>query len=279
MTTLHSTPISPAIGSEIHGLDLAKPLPEETLVNLRQTLADRGVIFFRDQELTPDQHLAFARSFGGIEINRFFTPVPGQPEIAEVRKEPDQKKAIGEAWHTDCSYDTEPALGSILYAREVPPNGGDTLFASMYAAYEALSPGLQKMLCTLKAVHSSVHIFGATGALANKDMANRIGNPDAAKQYSVHPVIITHPVSGRKAMYVNRAFTTHFEGWTPEESAPLLQFLYKHAEKPEFQCRFNWKVGSMAFWDNRCTWHYAANDYHGHRRLMHRITLAGTTLG
>lgn len=278
MTALHTTPISPAIGSEIHGLDLAKPLPETTLASLRQTLADRGVIFFRNQDLTPDQHLAFARSFGDIEINRFFTPVPGQPEIAEVRKEPEQKSAIGEAWHTDHSYDTEPALGSILYARIVPPNGGDTLFASMYAAYEALSPGLQKMLGTLKAVHSSAHVFGAMGAFSRMDTANRIGNTDAAKQYSVHPVIITHPVSGRKAMYVNRAFTTHFEGWTAEESAPLLQYLYKHAEQPEFQCRFTWQVGSMAFWDNRCTWHYASNDYHGHRRLMHRITLAGTAL-
>ena len=198
-------------------------------------------------------------------------------QIAEVRKEAEQTTNIGGGWHTDHSYDEIPALGSILYAREVPDVGGDTLFASMYAAYDDLSQGMQRMLENLSAVHSSKHVFGAT-ADRSEDLSSRIGNAVEATQDAVHPVVINHPRSGQKALYVNPGFTVAFLDWTPEESAPLLQYLYRHAARPEFTCRFRWEAGSLAFWDNRCTWHNAINDYHGERRLLHRITLEGEPL-
>ena len=271
---LELRPVSGAVGAEIHGVDLAEPIIDETLNTIRNTLADRGVVFFRDQLLTPEQHIAVARRFGHINLNRFFAHADGYPEIALVVKEPHQTKNIGGGWHTDHSYDREPALGSILYAREVPPSGGDTLFASMYAAYEALSDSLKKTLEGLRARHSSRHVFGVERA----DMKGRIGNPELATQDAVHPVVITHPESGRKALYVNPGFTLGFEGWTEDESRPLLDYLYRHAVKPEFTCRFQWRKGSLAFWDNRATWHYAANDYQGEHLLMHRITLDGGPL-
>ena len=271
--SIQVTPVGAAVGAEITGLDLAAPLAKAEVALIKETLFDRGVVFFRDQHLTPDQQIAFAEGFAPININRFFTPVPGHPQIAEVRKEPQQTKNVGGGWHTDHSYDQIPALGSILLARELPPVGGDTLFASMYAAHDALSEGLRTTLAGLRAVHSSRHVFGPQ---AGKD--DRYRNADQAVQDAVHPAVIRHPGSGRKALYVNPGFTLRFEGWTEEESRPLLDFLYRHAMRPEFQCRFQWREGSIAFWDNRATWHYAANDYQGERRLMHRITLEGGPL-
>jgi taurine dioxygenase len=263
--------VSGAIGAEIAGVDLSEPLAEQTRDTIRKTLSDRGVVFFRDQSLTPEQHISLARRFGDINVNRFFAHADGYPEIALVSKEPDQTKNIGGGWHTDHSYDQSPALGSILYAREVPPSGGDTLFSSMYAAYDAFSDGLKQTLAGLRAVHSSRHVFGVV-----RD--ERFRNAEAAVQDTVHPVVITHPDSGRKALYVNPGFTLRFDGWTSEESKPLLEFLYRHAARPEFGCRFVWRNGSIAFWDNRATWHYAVNDYQGERRLMHRITVEGCEL-
>jgi taurine dioxygenase len=263
-----------AVGAVITGVDLSEPLAPGALDTVRRTLADRGVVFFRDQSLTPDQHIGLARQFGEININRFFTHAEGYPEIALVVKEPDQTKNIGGGWHTDHSYDQIPALGSMLYAREVPPVGGDTLFASMYAAYDALSAGLKQTLAGLRAVHSSRHVFG----VKRDDMTGRYRNAEAAVQDAVHPVVITHPDSGRKALYVNPGFTLRFEGWTDDESRGLLDTLYRHASKPDFCTRFAWQDGSLAFWDNRATWHYAVNDYHGERRLMHRITIEGCAL-
>ncbi len=276
-TRIAVAPIAGALGAEIHGVDLAT-LDDATFLEIRQAFHDHSVIFFRDQRITPEQHIAFARRFGPINVNRFFTQVAGHPEIAEVRKEPDQKKNIGEVWHTDHSYDQVPALGSMLVAREVPDHGGDTMFASMYAAYEALSEGMKRTLETLRAVHSSRHIFGRDAAYHGNDLKGRLHNPDAATQDAVHPVVIRHPDTGRKALYVNRNFTIGIEGWTREESAGLLEFLYRHGERPEFTCRFRWANGSVALWDNRSTWHFAINDYHGQRRLMHRITIEGTPL-
>jgi taurine dioxygenase len=270
-------PIAGAVGAEIHGIDLAAPLGEAEVGLVRETLFDRGVVFFRDQSLTPEQHIAFAERFGPINVNRFFAHAPGFPQIAEVRKEPTQKKNIGGGWHTDHSYDQEPAMGSILLARELPPAGGDTLFASMYAAYEALSGGLKATLEGLRAVHSSRHVFGASVRREQQE-DGRLRNPELATQDAVHPVVIRHPGTGRKALYVNPGFTLRFEGWTDDESRPLLDYLYRHASRPEFQCRFRWREGSIAFWDNRATWHYAANDYQGERRLLHRITLEGEAL-
>jgi taurine dioxygenase len=235
-------------------------------------------VFFRDLPLTPEQHVAFAERFAPIDINRFFATVPGYPMIAEVRKEPEQIRNIGGGWHTDHSYDEAPALGSMLYAREVPQTGGDTLFASMYAAYDALSDGLKATLETLRACHSSRHVFGAEAMARRGDLNGRIGNPELATQDAIHPVVIRHPQTGRKALYVNPGFTLRFEGWTDEESRALLEYLYRHAVRPEFTCRFRWREGSLALWDNRSTWHFALNDYHGERRLLHRITIQGTPL-
>jgi alpha-ketoglutarate-dependent taurine dioxygenase len=271
-------PVSTAVGAEILGLDLADTLPDATIDAIRHALFQHGVVFFRDQKLTPEQHVAFAQRFGAINVNRFFKTVDGYPMIAEVRKEPDQVGNIGGGWHTDHSYDQAPAMGSILYAREVPETGGDTLFASMYAAYDALSDGLKRTLESLQALHSSRHVFGVEAYAGRGDLKGRYLNPEAATQDAVHPVVVRHPGSGRKALYVNSGFTVRFVGWTDEESRPLLQYLYQHAARPEFTYRFQWREGSLAFWDNRCTWHYALNDYHGHRRLMHRITVEGAPL-
>ena len=278
--TLQATPVSPALGAEISGVDIAAGISDEQFAELRQAHIDYGVIFLRDQEITPEQHIAFAERWGQININRFFRADADYPMIAEVRKEADQKKNIGSSWHTDHSYDQIPAMGSILYAREVPSVGGDTLFASMYAAYDALSDGLKQMLESMNAEHSSRHAFGEV-AYADTDLDDldgRLGNTAAATQDALHPVIIRHPLSGRPALYVNGDFTVKFEGWTQAESQPLLDYLYRHASQNEFTCRFNWRKGSLAIWDNRCTHHCALNDYHGEARLMHRITIDGEQL-
>jgi taurine dioxygenase len=272
-------PVSNAIGAEVSGVDLSRPLPDGTLEQLRRAHAAHGVLFFRDQTLTPEEHIRFAESWGEVNVNRFFAAVEGHPQIAEVRKEPDQKINIGGGWHTDHSYDEIPAFGSILLAREVPKTGGDTLFASMCAAWDALSDGLKETLSRLRAVHSSRHVFGTESAnKQHAELDERFVNAEAATQDALHPIGITHPQSGRKALYVNPGFTIGIEGWTSEESRPLLQFLYRHAMRPEFSYRFHWEPGSIAFWDNRSTWHYALNDYAGQRRLMHRITLEGEPL-
>ena len=271
-------PISGAVGAEIRGVDLKDNIPEEQFLEIKSAFGEYGVIFFRDQKLTPEQEITFARRWGEININRFFTSVDDYPEIAMVLKEPNQKKNIGGNWHTDHSYDTEPALGSILFAHEVPKSGGDTVFASMYSAYETLSDGLKGTLEGMSARHSSRHVFGPSRAEKEDDTVGRIKNAEAANQDAVHPVVITHPETGRKALYVNPGFTLGFEGWTDAESQPLLEYLYAHATRPEFTCRFDWKPGSIAFWDNRATWHFAINDYHGEKRLMHRITIEGSKL-
>ncbi len=278
-SSVHITPYSSALGAVVSGVDLAQPVSDTDFDKIRQAFLNFGVIFFRDQDITPEQHLAFARRFAPIDINRFFKAVDGYPEIAEVRKEADQKTNIGGGWHTDHSYDEVPAMGSLLLAREVPPRGGDTLFANMHMAFEALSPGLQRTLEGLRALHSTRHVFGAEAAYAkSKDMGERIGNAAAAIQDVYHPVVIRHPDTGRKTLYVNSGFTVRFEGWTAAESEPLLRYLYQFAARPEFSCRWQWQKGSLAFWDNRATWHYALNDYHGHRRLMHRVTVQGTPI-
>jgi taurine dioxygenase len=271
-------PTSGALGAELLGIDLSESLDAEGAAEIRQALNEHGVVFFRDQHLSPEEHIAFAERMGTININRFFKNVPGYPQIAEVRKEPAQTTNIGGGWHTDHSYDQIPALGSILLAREVPARGGDTMFACMALAYDALSDGLKRALKGLRAVHTSRHVFGVNAHQANPERQDRFVNPMLATQDAVHPVVIRHPESGRPCLYVNANFTTHFQGWTEKESKPLLDFLYAHAARPEFQTRFKWEEGSIAFWDNRATWHYALNDYQGERRLMHRITIEGVPL-
>lgn len=265
------------VGAEVHDMALDRPLAASSAAALREAVATFGVLFFRNQDLTPEQHIGFAESLGTINVNRFFTPVADYPNIAEVRKDPGDRYNIGDEWHTDHSYDQAPALGSILYARVVPEAGGDTLFANMYTAYETLSDGLKKQLATMSALHSSRYAFDVD-SLPDELVDRRYHNLDNATQDAVHPVVIKHPLSGRNLLYVNPGFTVKFDGWTVEESQPLLEFLYRHASRPEFTCRFRWREGSVAFWDNRATWHYALNDYHGCARLMHRITLEGSEL-
>ena len=276
ISELNSAPLSPAVGSLVENVDL-KRLSDDQLAVMRGLLAERGVLFVEGQSLTPEEHIAFARRWGEIDINNYFPTDPAHPEIALVRKEKGETTNIGGGWHTDHSYDAVPAMGSILLARETPPAGGDTLFASMYAAYDGLSDGLKTTLAGLRAVHSADHVYGPQGFYANTDIAETLRGQNL-KTGAVHPVVITHPVSGRKALFVNPAFTISFEGWTREESLPLLQYLYAQAMREEITCRLQWKPGSLAIWDNRITWHFAKNDYHGERRLMHRITVAGEPL-
>ena len=276
-STINVKPLSGNIGAEIDGVNLKK-ISKEQFKEIKIVFGKYGVIFFRNQNLSPEEEIIFAELWGEININRFFTNLEGYPKIALVSKEPDQKKNIGGAWHTDHTYDLEPAMGSILFAHQVPKKGGDTLFSSMYAAYETLSDGLKDSLKNMYGRHSSRHVFGTSRAERNDDTVGRIINSDKAKQDAIHPVVITHPQTGKKALFVNPTFTLGFDGWSDEESKPLLNYLYSHATKPEFTCRFKWEEGSIAFWDNRSTWHLAVNDYHGQRRLMHRITINGTSL-
>lgn len=270
------TPMSQHVGSEVTDMQLAE-LDDQGLAAIKAALADRGVLHFRDQQLSPEQHIAFAKAWGGIDVNPFFPVNTGHPEIAEVRKAEDQTDNIGGGWHTDHSFDPVPAMGSILVARELPPAGGDTLFLSTGAAFDALSDGLKATLRTLRAFHSADHIYAPGGYYSRTDLAGEMRGQDV-RTGAVHPVVIRHPVTGRELLYVNGAFTRHFEGWTVEESRPLLEYLYRTVPGEENQCRIEWRPGSVAIWDNRSTWHWAVNDYHGHRRVMHRITLSGEEL-
>lgn len=273
---LEVRPLTSSIGAEIIGADVTDPAQTDAIL---AAFTDHAVVAIRDQHITPSEQIDFARRIGDINVNRFFAHVPGHPEIAMVLKEPDQKKAIGEDWHTDHSYDRAPAMCSMLHAIETPEVGGDTAFASMYASFEALSPGMQDMLRGLKAWHSSRHVFGvAAREDSETSKTGRIGNAEQATQDSLHPVIIKHPLSGREALYVNPGFTVRFDGWNKDESDALIAFLTHHCTKPEYTCRVRWRPGTITIWDNRATWHKAINDYHGHRRLMHRITLEGVEL-
>jgi taurine dioxygenase len=262
-------------GAEVLGVDL-RNLDEDAMAVLRAAYAEHGVIFFRDQTISEEQHIAFAKRWGEIDVNKFFPHIEGYREIAKVSKEKAQTTNIGGGWHTDHSYDQIPAMGSILVARVLPPSGGDTLFANMYAAYDALDDETKAQIAVLKAVHSNAHVFGSKAYYSNPERAE-FANDEAVSK-AVHPVVITHPLSGRKSLYVNPGFATRFEGQSPEESRTLLYKLFAHAMKPEFTSRFVWRPGSIAFWDNRATWHFALNDYQGEERLMHRITVAGVPL-
>ncbi|MDP1631927.1 MAG: TauD/TfdA family dioxygenase [Caulobacter sp.] len=270
--------IEPAAGcgADVRDIDLARLTPAEA-GQLRQALFDHGVLFFRDQTLTPEQHIALAEQIAPIDVNRFFPAAPGYPTIAKVEKTAEQATNIGGGWHTDHSYDVAPALGSVLVARDLPPSGGDTLFADMYAAYVTLDAETKAQISGLRAVHGSDHVFGEKGVYATTDQ------PELAKggvetPETVHPVVIKHPGSGKPVLYVNPSFTLRFEGQTREESLPLLMKLYAHAMSMDRVHTLVWQPGMVAIWDNRATWHFAKNDYHGHYRLMHRITLAGCEL-
>jgi taurine dioxygenase len=268
-----------AIGAEIHGVDLSRTLDNQTFSEIRRAFDENVVIFFRDQNITPEQHLAFGAKFGDFDIHPFAAGLPEHPEILPVIREADDNvRGFGNGWHSDVTFYERPPLGSILYALESPAHGGDTIFANMYQAYDALSDGLKATLDGMTAIHSAGDTYGAKSDSAarparNRSMDIRYGN-DAEAEVE-HPVIRTIPETGRKALFVNRTYTKKFKGWTREESRPLLEYLWSHAIRPEFTCRFRWRRGSIAFWDNRCTLHNAIADYNGQRREMHRVTIIG----
>jgi taurine dioxygenase len=260
-----------ALGAEIRGVDLRSAPASEVAPLIRDAFLEHLVVFFRDQKLTPAQLLAFASTMGRPVEYPFIAGLPGYPEVIEVAKLEHERVNFGGVWHSDTTYLDEPPMGSMLLAREVPPFGGDTLFANMYLAFETLSPALQEMLSGLRAVSSSAK---ADVSKTREDRIRTSGR-QAADHEAVHPVVRTHPETGRRALYVNVAHTVRFDGMTEEESEPLLGFLFRHQVRPEHTCRFTWEVASLAFWDNRCALHNPINDYQGFRRRMHRVTLAG----
>jgi taurine dioxygenase len=259
--------LTPIIGAEIDGVDLSQPLGNRQLDELHRALGENLVIFFRDQHLTPDQHLAFGRLFGELHIHPAAPSAPGKPELMIIHADKDSPRANGEGWHSDVSCDPEPPMGSILYLRKCPPRGGDTLFASMYAAYDALSERMKGYLDGLTAEHTGEHY---RGQYANYGIADKPEYPRAE-----HPVVRTHPVTGRKALYVNKGFTRRIIGVPLDESEAILNYLYEHMANPLFQCRFRWQENSIAFWDNRCVQHHAMWDYWPHTRSGYRVTVKG----
>lgn len=266
-------PISGALGAEISGVDLSHDLDDATVAAIRRAWLDHGVVFFRGQDLPPARFLAFARRFGEVIEYPFLRGLEDYPEIIPVVKLEHERSNFGGVWHTDTAYLDVPPMGTMLVAREVPPAGGDTLFASGTRAYEALSDGMKRLLAGLHAVNTSAK---ADVTKTREDRMKDGARSDARHEYAAeHPVVRTHPETGRKSLYVNVAHTQGFVGMTDEESAPLLAYLFQHQVRPEFTCRFRWEPGSVAFWDNRCTLHNPVNDYHGFRRVMHRVTLAG----
>ncbi len=260
--------LTPIIGAEISGIDLAKPLSNRTVDELHRALAENLVVFFRGQHLTPQQHLAFGRLFGELHVHPAAPHEEGEPALMKIHADKDSPVANGEEWHSDVSCDAEPPMGSILYIKQCPPSGGDTLFASMYAAYEALSDRMKAYLDGLTAVHDGEHVY--RGRYAHDGIADKPAYPRAE-----HPVVRTHPVTGRKALYVNRIFTTHIVGIPRDESDAVLAYLFRHAENPLFQCRFRWSENAIAFWDNRCAQHRAMWDYWPHTRSGNRVTVKG----
>jgi taurine dioxygenase len=270
---LQVSPIAGALGAELSGVQLAQQPAPEVIAEIRRALLEFQVVFLHDQHITPAQFLAFAQSFGEVIDYPFLKGLPEYPQIVPVIKLEHEQVNFGGIWHSDTTYLEIPPMGSMLLALEVPPHGGDTLFASQYLAYETLSPGMKKLLDGMKAISSSAK---ADVSKTREDRLRDGAREEAKKEYlAEHPVVRTHPETGRKALYVNIAHTLRFAGMTEAESAPLLGFLFQHQVKPEFTCRFRWRAGSLAFWDNRAAQHNPINDYHGYRRVMHRITLKG----
>jgi taurine dioxygenase len=269
-------PLTPALGAEISGIDLSQPIDDDAAGEVRRAFADYLVLFLRDQEITPAQQVAFAGLFGPVGTYPFAEPIAEHPRVIPVVKEAHQTTNFGGIWHTDTPYLENPSLGSVLYAREVPAVGGDTVWASGNRAWETLSEGLRATLEPLRAVQSAAKNKAELRVDHLKDGSMQGHNVEAMDvQQAEHPVVRTHPVTGRKSLYVSPAHTTHFVGWTEAESAPLLDYLYRHITREENTCRFRWTRGSVAVWDNRCSLHYPLNDYHGHRREMHRVTIDG----
>ena len=265
--------ISGALGAEISGVDLTQPMSLALTQEIRDVFLSSGVIFFRNQALSSSQFMAFASAMGEPVEYPFVQGFEDFPHIIEVKKLAHEKVNFGGVWHSDTTYLETPPMGSMLLAKEIPPYGGDTMFACQYAAYEALSDTMQRMLQGLKGISNSAK---ADVSKTREDRIHSDGKASAPKSYTnLHPVVRTHPETGRKALYVNVAHTAGIDGLTEAESAPLLAFLFQHQIKPEFTCRWSWEPHALAFWDNRCTQHNPINDYHGFRRILHRITLQG----
>ena len=266
--TFRIAPVTPVIGAEIHGVDLGD-VDDSTFHSLHTALMDHGVIFFRDQEITIEAQKAFGARFGELVVHPNDPGVDGHPEVMLIHADETSKRVAGELWHSDVSCDPEPPMGSILRLHTVPDTGGDTLFASMYAAYEALSDRMKALLDGLSAVHD--------GGPYYREVNRIIGRDDGGKSYpsAVHPVVRTHPVTGRRALFVNRMFTQQIVDLPPRESDGVLAMLFDHIQRPDFQCRFRWRPNSIAFWDNRCTQHHAIWDYWPHTRSGYRVTVRG----
>lgn len=270
-------PLSGALGAEIAGVAL-ESVSDEAFAEIRTALLEHLVLFFRDQALSIDAQKAFGERFGALYIHPYVRAIEGYPDVIEIVKDRDDRKNFGGNWHADLTYLEAPMLGAVLYALEVPPHGGDTLFANMYAAYESLSLGLKSVLHRVRAVHDD----RATGlydreriqSMTLRNVAMDDSGRPIGSRY-VHPVVRTHPETGRRGLFVNSISTIGFEGMTEAESRPLLNFLCKHLARPEFTCRFRWTAGAVALWDNRCTQHLALNDYHGYRRRMRRVLIGG----
>ena len=272
-------PLSGALGAEIHGVDLAR-LDDEAFAEIRRAWLEHLVVFFREQEITPAQQVAFARRFGEIHYHPYMRGLDEQPEILEIVKNPGESYTFGSEWHTDQMFNPRPAMATMLYAKETPNAGGDTLYANMYLAYEALSKGMKAMLAGLKTYNlgnrSKRRFGGAARAdryANNPSMLAKLKEPVDQPTESTHPLVRTHPETGRKALYIG-SHTHSLEGFREQEADPIIDFLRAHAAKPEFTCRFRWRPGSLAVWDNRCAQHHAVADY-DERRSMHRITIAG----
>jgi taurine dioxygenase len=265
--------IAGALGAELHGVNLTQPLTAHLQQAIRAALLRYQVIFFRNQDLSPDQFMNFAHTLGQPVEYPFVKGLNDFPCVIEVKKLEHEKVNFGGIWHSDTTYLAHPPMGSMLLAKEVPPYGGDTLFANQYLAWDSLSDTMKSLLVGLVGISSSSK---ADVSKTREDRIKSDGKDNAPKEYlSHHPVVRTHPETGLKALYVNVAHTSGIVGMTEAESTPILNFLFQHQVKPEFTCRFVWQAHSLAVWDNRCTQHNPVNDYHGFRRVMHRITLAG----
>ena len=263
-STIEVVPYTIRIGAEIRGVDLSEPLPPRQLADVQAALAAHQVIFFRDQKQDYDSLRSFGRQFGKLVIHSGVPGVDGYPEVVAIHSDADSQYIAGDNWHSDLTCDAEPPMGSILYLHTVPAIGGDTVFASMYEAYETLSTRMKAYLEGLSAVHDGEHVY-----------RSMTSDPDKKFPCNTHPIVRTHPVTGRKCLYVNQSYTTHIVGISKEESSAILAYLYNHCTNPNFQVRFRWSPGAVAFWDNRCTQHLAVWDYFPQTRSGFRVTVAG----
>ena len=270
---MHVEPLTGSLGAIVTGIDLAGGLNADQVGELRQAWLKHLVIFIRGQEITPVQQMAFARQIGEPDTYPFLKGINGFPELTEVLKRENETVNFGGIWHSDTTYQPRPPMATMLYARELPPIGGDTLFANQYAAYESLSEGLANTINPLRAIYRAGNKVVSATREARIDEKGT-GTPVETLSAS-HPVVRVHPETGRRSLYVNPAHTVRFDGWSTQDSAALLQILFERQIREEFTCRFRWQVGDLALWDNRCTLHYPVNDYHGYRRLLHRVTLKG----